>query len=511
MGYLYRFEVKGIQSFVLAGNKLREMVGASAIIEALTGNILDEQIAAFGGCRKRYAAAGGATLHFDSAEVLGRFAARWPMVVDACAPTITMVQAWVPDDTKKPIKKLADRLNTARNAPPAGAPFATPVIHRTNAGALADARSNKGSYVSTAQRRKLAASNDQTGLQRQLKMRFVDEAGPKIHLPFDIEDMANESDYIGVLHADGNNVGQVVMKIDGVEEMAAFAAALSESTDNAVRAAFAAHLRPDEEGKKALGRPIVIGGDDVTAIVRADRALPFVRTFCAEFAKETDQREAITRHTGNHKGLTASAGIAWVRQHHPFWDAYALAEELCGEAKRFGRGGGEYTRSMVAFHRCSSSLVENLHEIKSHRVLGMGPYCLGDESSEKGIRVASLIALSEVITKEARGPVRELIRILQEQGQAAGEARLERLRTVQKGAWKSIKPCLANIDSDLEKVAGGAGSLADGGLQKRVAISDHRPSGNSKPCSPWIDALVLDVISGRRSGGLAERGAGQHT
>ncbi|MBU0552130.1 hypothetical protein KJ940_11615, partial [Myxococcota bacterium] len=359
MGWFYRFELKAIQGFIFAGRRLREVVGASALIELLSDGGLREIAAQYNGT-VRYRAAGGATLHFNDKIGLEGFAARWPMEVATFAPGVVLTQAWVEDSTPQPISALARKLGAHRNLAPPAMPSATPVIERSPYGALATNKANdEGQFIDQATRAKEIAQAKSWNpkhptLADELSRRFVgDDEARLAKLPRELTEITgHDGYYLAVIHADGNDVGRLVQGMGGdIETMAAFSEKLSHATEAAARTASLKHLF-DDDSAYALGRPIVVGGDDITAVVRADRALPFLETYCAAFAEET-------RSAGlnNGKGLTASAGVAFVRAGHPFRDGYRLAEGLCEHAKKVGRGEeGEGSPALVAFHRVSASL-----------------------------------------------------------------------------------------------------------------------------------------------------------
>ena len=67
------------------------------------------------------------------------------------------------------------------------------------------------------------------------------------------------------------------------------------------------------------------------------------------------------------KGLTACAGIAFIKESYPFHYGYHLAETLCGEAKKAAKEGlasDELTPSCLMFHKVQSSFVEDFKEIR---------------------------------------------------------------------------------------------------------------------------------------------------
>jgi CRISPR/Cas system-associated protein Cas10 (large subunit of type III CRISPR-Cas system) len=96
--------------------------------------------------------------------------------------------------------------------------------------------------------------------------------------------------------------------------------------------------------------PVVAGGDAVTVVCRARFALPLVRAFALAFEKETKEKATIKAIADG--GLTAAAGIVYVKPHHPFSVAGGLAGELTASAKRWKRAAGREVSSLdlhVAF------------------------------------------------------------------------------------------------------------------------------------------------------------------
>lgn len=231
-------------------------------------------------------------------------------------------------------------------------------------------------------------------------------------------DVLRQSGWAAVVHADGNGVGGLfrnfldhVMAVDegtGPVDLATHlryqrlvSAQLEKATWDAVRDAIAA-LRDQRAGEELTGRllPIVVGGDDVTLICDAALAVPFVRAFAEGFARRTAEQptlSAIACQATGHAGLTASAGIAVIKPHHPFGAAYELAEALTVSAKRFRSAGGSagetrrgpQSRSLAAFdlHVAHAATLQDLALLREHtepaakcgpRVARYaGPYLLG--------------------------------------------------------------------------------------------------------------------------------------
>lgn len=236
-------------------------------------------------------------------------------------------------------------------------------------------------------------------------------------------DVLRHSGWVAIVHADGNGVGALfrqfvrhVARVENVERVPLdlhtryqrdVAKELDAATWAAVRDAIAALLqdRPNEE---LVGRllPIVVGGDDVTVACDAALAVPFVAAFAESFTRHTAAQphlSAIARAATGHPGLTASAGIAVVKSHHPFATAYSLAEALTVSAKRFKHDG----RALAAFdiHVAHTSTLRDLPRLREYVRLDdktriarhAGPYLLGRlEDLPAGLRHRSVRLLDEI-------------------------------------------------------------------------------------------------------------------
>jgi hypothetical protein len=105
-GFLYLTAARGIQDFILRGNKVREMVGGSQIVDQLTdrrNGILFELLQQIGidyqdpaGCRVLTAAAGGARLWLSDGKKAKQLFRLWPLMAGLHAPGIEVLQVLMP-------------------------------------------------------------------------------------------------------------------------------------------------------------------------------------------------------------------------------------------------------------------------------------------------------------------------------------------------------------------------------------------------------------------------------
>ena len=160
-------------------------------------------------------------------------------------------------------------------------------------------------------------------------------------------------DWLAIVHADGNGLGQVFLKFDEyvkphipegsdqrtqnriyIQKLRTFSLALDACTEKAFCQALTV-LRPRRNSESNSITPIVplvLGGDDLTVVCDGRQALQFTKKFIDCFEQETREHQHIKPIMQN--GVTSCAGVAIVKPHFPFFAGYQLAEELLKSAKK---------------------------------------------------------------------------------------------------------------------------------------------------------------------------------
>jgi len=255
-------------------------------------------------------------------------------------------------------------------------------------------------------------------------------------VPFDLNDITEEHEnaWIAVVHADGNGIGLLLnnlgKKLEGDNEktklaFSTFSRQLEKATQAAATTAFEKVIDDDKrkEIKKSKlrlpFRPVVLGGDDLTVIIRADLAFEFTNTYLREFEKETATELAFLKEdyqlSGFEKGLTACAGISYVKQSYPFHYAVDLAENLTAEAKTVSKLiDNKRAPSSLLFYKVQASFIEKgpdkrdkTHLAKASAVsLNYGPYFTAENGTNKPTTklLKNRLALLQQINKEEEGP-----------------------------------------------------------------------------------------------------------
>ena len=426
--YLYGAAVQGIQNFIFQTNKLQEIIGASELVEQVCTTKFAEMLG------KKFEdlakdanaivnAAGNIKYIFDDYDVCQNVVREFPKKIMEHAPGITISQTVVEYPTKdvrnfeNAVLKLEENLRSQRNKPMRSPTIGLMGIERNRQTGLPVIyrKEKKNVRYDAGTWRKLYEDDKRRQTTIKLcKDAFGENVKPE-EIAFNIEDLTLDNDWIAIIHADGNGLGQVVQKIGTEEEkFKVFSQDLDVATKLAARDAFASlNIILDEKQRKYPIRPIVLSGDDHTLICRADLAIPYVKTFIEKFEyhtkemladklwyrdKDTDEKKDIF--VDGSKFLSACAGIAFIKSSYPFYYGYQLAEELCGVAKKdtkekYSFDKGNLPASCIMFHKVQDSFVTNYDDIvkreltpvkadKEKKIIGyslkFGPYYINKMS-----------------------------------------------------------------------------------------------------------------------------------
>ncbi len=224
------------------------------------------------------------------------------------------------------------------------------------------------------------------GWQRMTEMVNQDQFGPSSPFTFakdvnELEERIDDLNFVAVVHADGNGLGQIFLHFDRyldteadgktyLEHLGAFSRALDDCTIRAFRGALSDMMarewwRTDQPPVV----PLVLGGDDLTLLCDGRYALRLTARFLEHFTDETGKCPIVGKIANG--GLGACAGVALVKPHFPFHAAYELAEALLQSAKTGKRhflraDGGVLPYSALDFHVLYDSADADLDRIRGH-------------------------------------------------------------------------------------------------------------------------------------------------
>ena len=463
--FLYGASVQGIQSFIFQTNTLKEIVGASELVEKICTGLFAEQIGKTTAADLNnddnaiLNAAGNIKYIFEDESHCRRVFMEFPKKVLEAAPGITISQAVVKieDNVKDAIQKLEKRLRAERNMPMQPMTSGLMGIQRSRETGLperihTDAGTRETKYCDEGTYRKLSAGRRNTLWEKATGRDFLKYADVTDNVSY----FTGDNDWIAIIHADGNGLGQKVRQIgansDADRDFHTFSSLLDKSTQEAARYAFGIVLKSflNDSRKYIPFRPIVLGGDDLTVIIRGDLAIEFTLAYLKAFERFTrenfqelaNRTEPYRKALGN--GLTACAGIAFIKSSFPYYYGYQLAEELCSEAKK----DSNRDKSCLMFHKVQDSFIGSYKEIEERELstqesksFKFGPYYLNEKPDRWTI--SSLLDTTEKLTGEEgnalKSDIRQWLSAMMSQN---GTARAAQIRN----RLKDINPDRQTID-----------------------------------------------------------------
>jgi hypothetical protein len=406
--YLLRVEASSIQDYIFGSNRLRENIGASYLVAAVTGEwalkvVADPELAMKSNLNDDsatierdnldvevlYSGGGNFVALFRTEDAAKKFTRNLSKRVLEQAPGLKVHIHSVKFELGKDI--LHEKLTClSRELKQKGS--ASNVMPLAGLGVTVMCGSTSLPAVGLVDKKPVSAEvlaklNSADAANAYLKTEIP--PGEGYAYPTDFDDLGRtrgESSLIAIVHADGDGIGKAIIELgneystadkarDHIKALRTFSAEIKKASKEALKAtleslfsAFAVsaevanlipHNKRDPSGRLYLPfRPLVFGGDDVTFVCDGRIGIPLA----LEYLRLFKQHMATLK---NDPPFTASAGIAIVKSHYPFARAYALAENLCKQAKDFRRKSGAQG-SCLDWHLAMTGLAGELDEIR-HR------------------------------------------------------------------------------------------------------------------------------------------------
>lgn len=361
--YIYGASIQGIQGFIFSTNSLKDVVGGSELVEKVCTTLVESTYEQGG--TSIIKAAGNIKCVYDNLQECEKTVLEFPKTVMLAAPGITISQAVV-KVTEEEFKanfascmdQLEKKLKIQRNKPSKSMTVGFMGVERSRTTGLPAVTQESQEYLDegTLKKRNLSIGGKAT-IALAEKSFGIKDLSPK-DIALDIKNLTYNNDWIAIIHADGNGLGQILSKFSSSQkDFHDFSEKLNEATCQAARNAFQKVYT--KQNKKGIPfRPVVLGGDDMTMICGASLALDYVKVYLEEFENATKQK------LGAENGLTACAGIAFIKSSYPFHYGYDLAETLCTQAKIVSKNpliqkDAPNAPSSVMFYKVQGSFIES--------------------------------------------------------------------------------------------------------------------------------------------------------
>lgn len=388
---LISLETGGNQAYIFATNKLRNVVGASELLYRAGTSYVERavnKVTCSGSNvkdildKKRIeddpdvqleviiATSGKAMLLARDAEIARSFVTEWSKIVVTEAPGLDAVAVFsdTPVDLDLPLASEDERsymsvfreterkmslLRVSGRTSPMARFQRLPIVADCKFSGLPAISCDKDEpCVSAASLVQRDISRDEATNDR-LKELYINEEQRK--MPMKGLSRLEGLGWLAVVHADGNGLGQLFINFDKLvsdfvkEEYPKTEASgrhyidlyrsFSSALDRISRQAFRDAVADVWKNDKADIVPIVVGGDDLTAVVDGKKSIEFAERFMQHFCNSTKVEpdvSSILRFAEDPKmpSLGMCAGICVTKPHFPFSQSYRMAEELMQNAKQ---------------------------------------------------------------------------------------------------------------------------------------------------------------------------------
>ncbi len=363
-------DTAGIQDYVFRTNKLRQIIGASYLVNAATKLWVEEVLKDENPPERIYSGGGNAMLLFENMNEAANFATGLSKICIERAPGLRLVVAHKEfDDTEEALGgengiinqvfQLLSKLKAEGNVwqletslgVTQDCPYTSqPVVVES----LKTIKENEPPLSAEA----LAKNNAQEKASFNNFECIVDGEKRVFPISEEIDAITGEDssrNLIAIVHIDGNDIGKRITKLVKIHENAsgnskllselkklslsinkASEEALNKTLTHLCEAIYGDELylksgdkiklnTKKEEDKPILPiRPIVLGGDDLTLICDGRIALDLTVKYLQEA-----QRQTLT----DGSPYYCKAGVCIVKRHFPFYPAYQLSLQLSSSAK----------------------------------------------------------------------------------------------------------------------------------------------------------------------------------
>ncbi|GAW27546.1 hypothetical protein [Carboxydocella sp. ULO1] len=218
-----------------------------------------------------------------------------------------------------------------------------------------------------------------------------------------LEDIADYDTrrYVAYLLADGNSMGEVFSQCQSPEQMRALSRGLSQAIRRALakptKMIMMDHNQLEDRPDFIPVLPLILGGDDLFALIPAPWALDFARCFCQEYESEMSK---LAKKVGLENYVsTVSVAVVICKCKFPYALAHEAGESRLKEAKRICKQRFfDQKKSSSNGNPCS---VVNFEVVRGGRLVSeprkgevrptLRPYWIVDEGDEWGLPVKQLI------------------------------------------------------------------------------------------------------------------------
>lgn len=392
--YLLIYDTPSIKKYVFGTEKLKEIRGASAILDHLNRDeslkVLQNSLEA-GKVEKIYANGGTAQFIIKDAkeeEIKKAIAKLKKTYTDNTFDAVKIVCGYAEYDSKnyqKSIRECYFHINKEKNSRFEKTSDVNSFskecksCSNNSANQIFETPDGEKTYLCSVCATKRSYTNSSTWNEFCKSIGITDNK----HLrPSSFKDIGDD---IAIVYADGNAMGKLIKKIDDKNDYEKFA----RITDSSIREACYETLAKTfhERESKFPADILLLGGDDLIVVIKAKNAVQFAYDVSTRFNElsieklKDEKADKLLKLTEN-RGLTISVGISIAKANYPFRILLEQSEELLKLAKKSGTE--EFSKENNNKDICYSPSYIDFHINKQANQVGISSFRNANYIFEKG-------------------------------------------------------------------------------------------------------------------------------
>lgn len=414
--YLFCLDIDGIQNYIFSTNRLKTIAGASSIIDRLNNTETVEKVKNYGftGDPKSsddfIYSNGGATkvfFRYDTNKSRSHaFEHEMHKMYAEYGISITTHIEPVTGSEKEALDKAGRAIAQKKyNKEFIAMPVSSPYLKICE---------SCGKEYAVCKAKNLKKENEEPPLVCKYCKKKANEQIEKIRELDDLvfkqnmDEIKGKDNMVALVVMDGNKMGQ---KIDNLlkrllDDQSAFKKLknFSGKAESVIHDAFKRLIGKQSSGSNIdFIRPVIVGGDDVAFIIKAEYGLDFTIELIKQIKEMSATEENKPFFNG---GIEMSAGIVFMKHKYPVSIGYSIAESLLKSAKKASNESSD--QAMVDFHIMQSASSDNISGIRDNEYT----YC--DVDGEKYLLTKKPYSITDI--EEYVGKIKNLKSIFKTSG-----------------------------------------------------------------------------------------------
>jgi len=403
--YLLLLDTDRIHDYVFATNKLKEIRGASGILDELNSEQTEPPAVTFGMVEKVFLGGGSGKLIFDNPNKAKNFCLELKKlyhkktdgatsITTACVERMVFggkqeeFRNWI-DRGEKKLRKQKD--SKYHRFQPLTNPYfkiceSTGISPAEKVGQGDSRLICQASYIKRQQEedkesvffrkfKQFLERPDNVVLREKVKENWMLLFNKQINelLPEAIDDIGvSSSGYVGLIYADGNRMGQKLATFNSPSEYREFSDKVKNGMQDTLFKALACHLGMNLKQNCFPFEILLLGGDDLIVVVPANKAVEIAKGFCDYFKETTN--------------VSISAGVVLTHANYPIYRMIDHAENLLKSAKRLSNKlyrDSETEVNAIDFMVLKGALLQDVKEMRENELSYNSDEYIGTEPNLK--------------------------------------------------------------------------------------------------------------------------------